>query len=91
MIVGAFPHAEYSAASLALKSGDTLVAYTDGVTEPENAQGEEYGEERLRRAISNGAGRALQSVIEDVMDDVVRWTGDSTLQDDMTMLVLRRC
>jgi len=91
MIVGAFPHAEYSAASLALKSGDTLVAYTDGVTEPENAQGEEYGEERLRRAVSNGAGRPLQSVIEDVMDDVVRWTGDSTLQDYMTMLVLRRC
>lgn len=90
MIVGAFPHAEYSAASLALKSGDTLVAYTDGVTEPENAQGEEYGEERLRQAVSCRAGRALQSVIEDVMDDVVRWTGDSTLQDDMTMLVLRR-
>ena len=89
-IVGAFPHAEYSATSLALKSGDTLVAYTDGVTEPENAQGEEYGEERLRQAVSRNGGRALQSVIEDVMDDVVRWTGDSTLQDDMTMLVLRR-
>lgn len=90
MIVGAFPHAEYSATSVALKSGDFLVAYTDGVTEPENAQGEEYGEERLRRAVSDRSGRALQSVIEDVMDDVVRWTGDSTLQDDMTMLVLRR-
>lgn len=90
MIVGAFPHAEYSATSVALKSGDTLVAYTDGVTEPENAQGEEYGEERLRRAVSHRADQALQSVIEGVMDDVVRWTGDSTLQDDMTMLVLRR-
>ncbi len=90
MIVGAFPQAEYSATSVALKSGDILVAYTDGVTEPENAQGEEYGEERLRRAVSHRADQALQSVIEDVMDDVVRWTGDSTLQDDMTMLVLRR-
>ena len=90
MIVGAFPHAEYSATSVALESGDILVAYTDGVTEPENPQGEEYGEERLRRAVSHRADQALQSVIEDVMDDVVRWTGDSTLQDDMTMLVLRR-
>lgn len=90
MIVGAFPHAEYSATSVALESGDILVAYTDGVTEPENAQGEEYGEERLRRAVSHRADQALQSVIEEVMDDVVRWTGDSTLQDDMTMLVLRR-
>ena len=90
MVVGAFPHAEYSATSVALKSGDILVAYTDGVTEPENPQGEEYGEERLRRAVSHRADQALRSMIEDVMDDVVRWTGDSTLQDDMTMLVLRR-
>lgn len=90
MIIGAFPHAEYSSTSVALKSGDILVAYTDGVTEPENAHGEEYGEERLRRSVSHRADQALQSVIEDVMDDVVRWTGDSTLQDDMTMLVLRR-
>lgn len=90
IIIGAFPHAQYSATSVALESGDILVAYTDGVTEPENAQGEEYGEERLRRVVSHRADQALQSVIEDVMDDVVRWTGDSTLQDDMTMLVLRR-
>ena len=90
MIVGAFPHAEYSATSLALVSGDLLVAYTDGVTEPENARGEEYGEERLRRAICHHADQPLRALIEDVMDGVVQWTGDSTLQDDMTMLVLRK-
>ena len=91
MILGVFPSAEYSATSVSLESGDILVAYTDGVTEPENAQGEEYGEERLRLAVSHHSGQALQAVIEGVMDDVVRWTGESTLQDDMTMLVLRRC
>ena len=90
MIVGAFPHAEYSSTSLALVSGDVLVAFTDGVTEPENSQGEEYGEDRLYEALSGRADQPLQAVIEDVMDDVVRWTGDSTLQDDMTMLVMRR-
>ena len=90
MIVGAFPLAQYSATSLALLSGDLLVAYTDGVTEPENSQGEEYGEDRLHQALRCRADQPLRTVIENVMDDVVRWTGDSTLQDDMTMLVLRR-
>ena len=90
MIVGAFPHAEYSATSLALLSGDLLVAYTDGVTEPENAQGEEYGEERLRRAICRHADQPLPELMENVMNSVVQWTGDSTLQDDMTMLALRK-
>lgn len=90
MIVGAFPLAEYSATSLTLSRGDLLVAYTDGVTEPENSRGEEYGEDRLCEALSRRANQPLQAVIEEVMDDVVRWTGDSTLQDDMTMLVMRR-
>ena len=90
MIVGAFPLAQYSATSLALVSGDLLVAYTDGVTEPENSQGEEYGENRLHQALRGRADQPLRTVIENVMDDVVRWTGDSTLQDDMTMLVMRR-
>ncbi|MCY4186908.1 MAG: PP2C family protein-serine/threonine phosphatase, partial [Bryobacterales bacterium] len=89
-IVGAFPQAEYSATSLALRSGDLLVAYTDGVTEPENASGEAYGEERLRCMIRRHAGRPLRELIEGVMDDVVQWTEDSSLQDDMTMLAVRK-
>ena len=90
MIVGALPHAEYSAASLVLEPGDMLVAYTDGLTEPEDQAGDEFGEERLREALQRLAGSPLRDLIEGVMNDVVDWTGDPVLQDDMTMLVVRK-
>src|SRR5262249_51345483 len=46
-VVGAFPFSRYEEKQLSLRSGDLLVAYTDGVTEPENAYGEMFGEDRL--------------------------------------------
>lgn len=90
MIVGAFPYAEYTATNLSLEPGDTLVAYTDGLTEPENAAGEEFGDARLREALKRGAPEPPRELIEEVMDEVITWTGTSVLQDDMTMLVVRR-
>ena len=48
MVVGAFPFAKYGESRLVLQSSDLLVFYTDGVTEPENAYGEMFGEERAR-------------------------------------------
>lgn len=90
MIVGAFPYAEYTATNLSLQPGDTLVAYTDGLTEPENAAGEEFGDDRLREALKRGAPKPPRELIEGVMDEVITWTGTSVLQDDMTMLVVRR-
>lgn len=90
MIVGAFPFAEYTATHVSLEAGDTLVAYTDGLTEPENQNGEEFGEGRLQAALRRQANLPTRQLIENVMDEVVRWTGQATQQDDMTMLVLRK-
>ena len=90
MIVGAFPFATYTAETLQLERGDLLVAFTDGLTEPENAAGEEYGEERLRDVLRQSAHMPPQDLIERAMNDVVAWTGKTTLQDDMTMLVVRK-
>ena len=47
MVVGAFPQAAYESSMVELKSGDLFVAFTDGMTEPENPYGEEFGEQRL--------------------------------------------
>ncbi len=49
-VVGAFPVARYQEKTVHLEQGDMLVAYTDGIVEPENAYGEMFGEDRLERS-----------------------------------------
>jgi phosphoserine phosphatase RsbU/P len=89
-VVGAFPFAQYDESRLALQGGDLLVLYTDGVTEPENAYGEMFGEGRLLELLSQNAHRSENQIIEIVMESVRQWTGSDELQDDMTLLLARR-
>ena len=89
-VVGAFPFAVYQEKTVTLEHGDMLVAYTDGLVEPENAYGEMYGEERLQELLIKYTRADSSEVIARAMEAVVQWTGSSELQDDMTMVVARR-
>jgi phosphoserine phosphatase RsbU/P len=89
-VVGAFPTARYEEQKVALEPGDILVAYTDGMVEPEDVFGEMFGEERLQELLERHAQADTGEIIARAMEAVVQWTGSSELQDDMTMLVARR-
>jgi sigma-B regulation protein RsbU (phosphoserine phosphatase) len=89
-VVGAFPFAVYQEKTVTLEHGDMLVAYTDGLVEPENAYGEMYGEERLTDLLLKYTRTDSSEIIARAMEAVVQWTGSSELQDDMTMVVARR-
>jgi phosphoserine phosphatase RsbU/P len=89
-VVGAFPNADYQEKKLKLQSGDILVAYTDGIVEPENVYGEMFGEDRLKDLLLRHAGAEPKETIARVMEAVVQWTGAGELQDDMTMVIARR-
>jgi len=89
-VVGAFPFAVYQEKTVSLEHGDMLVAYTDGLVEPENAYGEMYGEERLTELLLKYNRADSSEIIARAMEAVVQWTGSSELQDDMTMVVARR-
>jgi sigma-B regulation protein RsbU (phosphoserine phosphatase) len=89
-VVGAFPFAVYEEKIVTLEHGDMLVAYTDGLVEPENAYGEMYGEERLQELLLKYNRTDSSEIIARAMEAVVQWTGSSELQDDMTMVVARR-
>jgi len=91
MVVGAFPFARYNESRLELRKGDLLMMYTDGVTEPENEYGEDFGERRLRELLVDYADRDGAEITAAVVDAVRRWTAfPDELQDDMTLLVLRK-
>lgn len=89
MVVGAFAFSEYNESCLTLSAGDLLVCYTDGITEPENAYGEEFGEERLVDLIGKHCHRDDAEIIQIVLEAVKGWTGSPELFDDMTLLLAR--
>jgi sigma-B regulation protein RsbU (phosphoserine phosphatase) len=89
-VVGAFPFSKYDESRVHLNAGDLLVCFTDGVTEPENAYGEMFGEDRLVDLIARNAHRSDDQIVEIVMDSVNQWTATAELQDDMTILLARR-
>ena len=90
MVVGAFPFARYGESQIQLQSGDLLVGYTDGITEPENEYGEMFGEERLQELLVKNFDRDGEEIVAVIADAVRRWTGTDELQDDMTLLVARK-
>jgi phosphoserine phosphatase RsbU/P len=88
-VVGMFPVVKYEQRKLTLQCGDMLVAYTDGIPEPENAYGEEFGEPRLTELLLRYQQLPVEEIIGKVMDSVVLWTSAPELPDDMTLLVAK--
>jgi phosphoserine phosphatase RsbU/P len=89
MVVGAFPFSKYNESCISMSPGDLLVCYTDGITEPENAYGEEFGEERLIDLVQKHSHRDDNEIVQIVLDAVRSWTGSPELFDDMTLLLAR--
>jgi sigma-B regulation protein RsbU (phosphoserine phosphatase) len=88
-VVGAFPFAKYDSSSLIMQPNDLLVCYTDGITEPENAYGEAFGEDRLMDLVKKHSHQPDMEILHIVLDAVRSWTGTAELFDDMTLLLAR--
>lgn len=90
MVVGAFPFADYDDSRVDLLTGDMLIFFTDGITEPQNEYGEMFGEERLIDIVAKYERSESEAIISKVLESVQEWTGSPDLQDDMTLLLARR-
>ncbi len=88
-VVGAFPSARYEEKTVQLRAGDLLVAFTDGIVEPENPYGEAFGEDNLIDLLLRYEQREPEEIMARIMETVEQWTGSSELYDDMTLLVAR--
>ena len=88
--LGVMPGLEYNQNSVTLSPNDTLVLYTDGVTEAMNGQGEQFTLERLTEIFKNGPPMDPKDVSQVVFDAVKEFAGDNSQSDDITCLILHR-
>lgn len=88
-VLGAFPRWESAEGVVELSPGDTLFAYTDGVTEARSARGEEFGDERLEGVLADSRSDDPEAMLDKVMA-AVQGFGSGTQDDDITAIALRR-
>jgi sigma-B regulation protein RsbU (phosphoserine phosphatase) len=88
-IIGAFLDQPYEQETLSLASGDTVVVYTDGVTEALSPDGIEFGEETLRSIVLEVRSFSAREAAEHVIGKVLEWQGHSSQYDDITLIVMK--
>jgi sigma-B regulation protein RsbU (phosphoserine phosphatase) len=89
LVLGLFEQAEFEEETLQLAPGDTILVFSDGVTEAENEEGEQFGDERLLATIAASRGASAQALLDRVLEDVRAFCGRALPTDDVTALVVR--
>jgi sigma-B regulation protein RsbU (phosphoserine phosphatase) len=89
-VIGLMPDCSYVQQSVTLEDGDVLVLFTDGITEAMNVAGEEWGEERLTRAIEAAAALPARELIDHVMRASDEFVGGAAQYDDITLIAAQR-
>jgi sigma-B regulation protein RsbU (phosphoserine phosphatase) len=88
--LGILNDARYSARRFRLEPGETLVVYSDGLSETENAAGEHLGERGLIEAVRAANGDGAAGVVASCLDRVRSHRGSGVQRDDLTILAIRR-
>jgi len=87
-VVGLFDHMTYDEGSVEMHPGEVFIAYSDGVTEPENEFGE-FGEERLIDLVRTNRRVPLAQISQAVTSAVDDWIGENEQPDDITLVLAR--
>jgi phosphoserine phosphatase RsbU/P len=88
-VLGLVPEARYVPAECEVRAGEVLVLYSDGLVEATSRTGEEYGEERLREALSAAYAGGPDATRDAIMASVRAFVGDQPYRDDVTLLVAK--
>ena len=88
-VVGLLDGMNYLEATVQLSPGDLLLAYSDGLTEPENDFGE-FGEDRLLELVHQNRNQPLAAIANQALRTLGHWIGDSEQPDDMTLVLARQ-
>ncbi len=87
-VIGLFGGLTYEESTIDLRPGEVLIAYSDGITEPENDFGE-FGEARLLQVVKENRDLPLARISEFVISTVKDWIGGNEQPDDITLVLAR--
>jgi sigma-B regulation protein RsbU (phosphoserine phosphatase) len=89
MVVGLFNEVPFEQGAVEIEHGGMLVAYSDGLIEPENVYGEEFGTLRLIEVATRNKDASSHVIAEAMMHAADEWSGSPEQADDMTVIVMR--
>ena len=87
--LGMFRETRYHEYYLEFEPGDVLVLYTDGATEASSPSGEEFGRDRLARAVKKAYDRPAREMIASLQMEILKWTNNVGSNDDVTFFVIK--
>lgn len=88
-VLGLFPQSRYEQATIDLRAGDVLIAYTDGVTEALSPADEEFGEARLKETVGASLALTAEEIAARLAGVLKEWIKDRAQHDDLTFIVMR--
>lgn|SRR5574344_1342680 len=90
IVIGIMDKFNFESGTLTLEPGDSIILYTDGVTEAFNEQKEQFTEDNLEKTLESVPGAGSQEINEAIMEDVKDFAGNEPQSDDITVLTLKR-
>jgi len=90
MILGILPMSQYQEAHVTLNPGDSLVLFSDGVTEEVDPDDQQFGEERLANIVAELSDRPASQIVQEVHRAVHAFTQGAPAADDITIVIVRR-
>lgn len=86
--IGLLPDVTFTEHRITLAPADRLFLYTDGITETENAEAEEFGIERLTATLAGSRCSPLATSVESLLETLTEWRGETRPTDDLSLLAV---
>ena len=87
--LGMFPNVKYEEFSLSTQPGDSLIFFSDGITDAQNMNGDMFGDDRLKSVVKKNAQKSASKIADAILSEVAKFQGERERFDDETVVVLK--